>query len=94
MPLRPAFRFSQDRVCHGDGALQRIREDGARQQPLEEKELTVQLTRNTNGSLGFNIIGGTKIETGLSDGIIISKIVEDSPANRSLLRVHEQGHVG
>lgn len=31
-----------------------------------------------------------QIETGLSDGIIISKIVEDSPANRSLLRVHDR----
>ncbi|XP_036447383.1 E3 ubiquitin-protein ligase PDZRN3-B [Colossoma macropomum] len=59
----------------------------------ETRRLTVTLYR-ASGSLGFNIIGGrscegSEVSRDLSDGIYVSKIVENGPADRGGLQIHD-----
>ncbi|XP_038054132.1 E3 ubiquitin-protein ligase PDZRN3-B-like [Patiria miniata] len=56
--------------------------------PCEEVPLALQLGRE-NGSLGFNIIGGNRVE-GISEGIIVSRVIENGPADKSQLRLHDR----
>ncbi|XP_030839365.1 E3 ubiquitin-protein ligase PDZRN3-B-like [Strongylocentrotus purpuratus] len=54
--------------------------------------LSLRLGRQ-DGSLGFNIIGGSGIsqgDGGISEGIIVSRVNEKGPADRSQLQVHDR----
>ncbi|KAL7860142.1 hypothetical protein SRHO_G00152890 [Serrasalmus rhombeus] len=60
----------------------------------ETRRLTVNLYR-ASGSLGFSIIGGRSCEGSevcrdMSDGIYVSKIVENGPADRGGLQIHDR----
>ncbi|KAI4881921.1 hypothetical protein NFI96_021100 [Prochilodus magdalenae] len=60
----------------------------------ETRRLTVTLHR-ASGSLGFNIIGGrsheeSKVSRDWNDGIYVSKIVVNGPAERGGLQIHDR----
>ncbi|KAL7864585.1 hypothetical protein AOLI_G00160050 [Acnodon oligacanthus] len=67
---------------------------GSRNEGEETRRLTVNLYR-ASGSLGFSITGGrscegSEVSRDLSDGIYVSKIVENGPADRGGLQIHDR----
>ncbi|XP_070559720.1 E3 ubiquitin-protein ligase PDZRN3-B-like isoform X2 [Ptychodera flava] len=57
--------------------------------PCEETRLTVILQRE-NGTLGFNIMGGTRIDGGLPEGIVVSRVTENGPADTGNLKINDR----
>ncbi|XP_077985450.1 E3 ubiquitin-protein ligase PDZRN3-like [Glandiceps talaboti] len=58
-------------------------------QPSDEVKMTILLER-THGTLGFNIMGGSRIDGGQPEGIVVSKVTDNGPADRGNLRINDR----
>nr|XP_006825507.1 PREDICTED: E3 ubiquitin-protein ligase PDZRN3-like [Saccoglossus kowalevskii] len=66
------------------------RATSAEKQPCEEATMSISLERE-NGSLGFNIMGGNRIDGALpAEGIVVSRVTDHGPADRGKLKVNDR----